>query len=149
MAKLKAMVAADARAVAYLTLSKVAPKRGDRDLLFGGASYDVDLEITGKVAGRKISETVTGLLLVGEDQSRNSSSACDQAELLAVVANALDKPTRDRLFKRLRETFRETERLPPIDSHTVAEAKALLDELRSTKTTTVRGNVTFQEAKAA
>lgn len=147
MAKTKAMVAGDARAVCYLALAKVAAKRGDRDLLFGGSTYDVDVAITGKVAGRNVQEHVAGCLVVGEDQQRHKSAACDQAELLAIVAAALDKPARDRLFKKLRETFRETGRLPPIDTATVAEAKALLTELRSTTLETARGNVTFAEKK--
>ncbi len=149
MAKTQPLVQADARAVCYLALGKIAPKRGDRDKLIAGTTYDVDLQITGKVGRRAVSEEIAGTLVVGEDQVRNASVACDQAELLACVAEALPKAGRDRLFKKLRELHAAHGTLPAVDSGILAEAKALLTELRSTKVTEVRGNVTFVERKAA
>jgi hypothetical protein len=149
MAKVQPLVAADARAVCYLALGKIAPKRGDRDKLMAGTTYDVDLEISGKVGRKHVVESLAGTLIVGEDQVRNVSTACDQAELLAYAVAGLDKPARQRLFKLLREAFRDTGSIPSVDSDVLADTKALLTELRSTKVTDVRGNVTFVERKAA
>lgn len=140
-----AMCAADRRAVAYAALEKAAKKRSDRDLLFAGAKYAVDLVIAGKIGRGAVKETVKGTLDVGEDQMQVRSEAVDTAELLAVVTESLTKPARDRLFSKLRDTFKHNGRLP-CDEVVLIEAKALLKELRAETTKSVRGNVVFTPA---
>lgn len=143
------MTAADRRAVLYSALASVAKKRSNRALLFGGGFYPVDVKITGKCGRGTVNETVKGELLVGEDSVRNSSSACDQAELLACVVAGIETPVRDRIFKTIRETFATKGTLPTVDAAVVAATDALLTELRSNTSETKKGDVTFKPAKEA
>lgn len=145
-----ACTAADRLAICWSALGKVAGKRSNRDLLTDGAAYPVDLEISGKIGRGCVSDRVVGTLHVGEEQRSSTSSACDQAELLACVAAALTKPQRDRLFTALAEGFHETGALPtPRDPNVVAECQLLIGKLRATVEKINRGNVTFELAKPA
>jgi hypothetical protein len=142
------LCAADRRAVLYSALAKIAPSRSDRDQLFAGGCYKVDVTISGKVGRGQVNEQIVGELCVGEDSERSKSTACDQAELLAYVVAGLTKPERDRLYKTLRDAFRASGAIPSVDVDVLADTKALLTELRSTTTERKRGDVTFKEKKA-
>lgn len=142
------LVAADARAVAYAAVAKAADKRFDRDQLLAGAAYPVDLVLSGKVGRRQVKEAIAGILTVGEDGTRNASAAAKPEALVAAIAAALSKPERDRLFKKLRDVWRDTGALPSIDETVLGEAAALVKELRSVTVQTVRGSVSFQDQAA-
>lgn len=140
----KGMTAADALAVLWHTLSKVAPKRAPHDLLVAGAEYSIaHCKIEATVGRFEVSDELSGRLCVGEEQQRAQTTACDQVELLANIAGTLTKPHRERLFASVLETYKDDGTLPAVHRAIVAECKALIDQLRDSKTVPVRGNVRF------
>ncbi|MBN2024058.1 MAG: hypothetical protein JW809_14845 [Pirellulales bacterium] len=130
-------------AVLWHALERVAGKEGRRDHLTAGERYDLKLAITGEIAGQPIDAVrVAGILSVGHDSTRASSTGPKAELLLAHVLARLNERTREKICRELPEVFaREGNQLPAADPAIVAAATNLLARLRAKTEITARGPV--------
>lgn len=134
------------RAVLFAALEQIAKNNTSRDLLVDDSKTKVDLTIKGSVKSFEVKESFAGQLLVGAPSVRSTSVACDQAELLAVLASKLSAKKRADLFAYLIETFANDKALPEQDGDILTECKSLLKALRWAASQTCRGSVRFEAA---
>lgn len=133
-------------AIAWSALSKIADKKAKaaRDLLEAGEVQSVELMVRAKLGRAMLVEHVTGTLHVCEDQLRADASKCDPAEVLAVLADELTPERRAKLFASMIDTYRATGSLESrVTKELLAECQGLIDQLRDSRTKTVRGNFRF------
>jgi hypothetical protein len=134
------------RAVLFAALEQIAKHHTSRDLLVDDSKTKVDLSIKGHVKTFEVKEAFSGQLIVGPPSTRSTSVACDQVELLAVLASKLSAKKRAELFAYLIESFANDKALPAADGDVLAECKTLLTALRWSKPQTSRGSVRFEVA---
>lgn len=133
---------AEADAVLWAALGKVAAKEARRDLLREECSYPVNVIVTGRVVDVDVRKSIRADLTVGSEQTRASSRGPDNTHLLACILGKLNQKTREKLCRDLPEDFLKAgESLPDVELSLHAMAKSLLSRLRSKQSTTVAGSV--------
>lgn len=132
------------RAVLFAALEQIAKHHTSRDLLVDDSKTKVDLTIKGQVKSFEVKEAFSGQLIVGPPSTRSTSVACDQVELLAVLASRLSGKKRAELFAYLIGQFQKDKALPAANDDVLAECKSLLQALRWAKPQTVNGPVRFE-----
>lgn len=134
------------RAILFASLAKLAAAEHDRDQLPASTAHSVSGYIQATVERKTVEESFAGVLAVGADSQSNASSACDQAELLATLLDAMPKTRAASLLASLPEDFARLGQLPAVSEESAAAARALLKRLRIARTITKRGSVTFSRS---
>lgn len=128
----------------WCSLGYLAGKRSDRDLLEPG-DYRSRIGISAVIDGKKVSDELVGSLVLGQPSQRASSSAAPVDHVVACVLAALpDEEARHKFMQRVESYFLEHGCLVPIPDSAIETAKLWLARLRSHRTTTVSGTLTFQ-----
>jgi hypothetical protein len=132
------------RSVLMLAASKIGSKETRRELLGIGA-YAVSLRLSGTVDGIAFrGERIDGRLAIDPDTERSSSVAAPQGELVAHLLGLLPRTKRNALLAGLPDEFLANGgKLPEADPEIVEAAETLLDRLRSRRTTTATGAVSW------
>lgn len=134
---------------AWHAISKVAAKECDRDELSDGADYDVHFRVIAEVGGQTLDQSFDARLSVGYESERAGSAPSAEA-LLGFCLAKLSKPKREALLAEIESEYAAAGELP-VAGDVTELAKQSLKRMRSSKTSTVRGNVsckaTVAEAK--
>ncbi len=132
-------------ALVWAALDKAAGKEKRRELLQPGAKHNVSLELSGAVDGQAIDRRqVAGVLSIGHDSTRASSSGPAAGEVLGYLLAKLNPKTREKILRTLPEEFAAGGgKLPAVDADIVAAAENLLGRLRNKVTKESRGAVNF------
>lgn len=135
---------ADRQNYIFAALAYLAKKRTNRDQLTVGKTT-----ISGKIEAqvgraKPIRLPFSGTLHVADDQKKASSSGPDTAHLLALCLAEMAPATRYKILHKLPEQFAAKQQLPSAEQELQAQAKHLLERLRSQTQKTTRGSVTFE-----
>ena len=131
------------QAVLWAAVGYAAGKEGSRQDLGDGASYTVDLRVTGTIEGEVARTRVTGKLCVGHPQEKASSSGPKQAEVLAAVLALIGPRKRAEVLRTLPETYAGLGNRLDVDPLILTAADAMLARMRVKSTVPQRGVVTF------
>lgn len=144
MAPRTANAAAVINSKLWCALGYLAGKRSDRELIEPGA-YKTRLNISGLIDGKKVADDIAGQLMLGQPSTRASSTAAPVDHVVAMVLAALpDEEARHKLMLRAELHFAEHQCLIPVPEASIETAKLWLARLRSHKTASVSGSLTFQ-----
>jgi len=130
-------------AVAWIALERAASKECRRETLAEGAAHEVDLRVDGTIDEEPFVRSIHGSLVVGHAGVRASSAAPDASHLLGLILGKLSRAVRERLLADLPEKFAELGGLPEVPAERVAEAKNLLDRLRTKRQIGVRAPISL------
>jgi hypothetical protein len=120
------------RSILLAAAAKIAAKESRRELLAGGKSHAVIVRMSGNVDGEVFrGEKFEGSLTVDLDTTQSASVAAPPAEVVAYFLGALSATARRRILADLPDEFLAAGGMPAIDDEHLAEAKTLLERLRS------------------
>jgi|GEM_PF-4449484 len=136
------------RSILWTALAKLGAKEADRNLLDDGIDHRVNFLIDASVDGEPIEEARFGRLTIGHPQTTHRSTAPNMPQLVGVLLEKLNKPTREKLLDELPRLFL-ADGLPDPGPELVGQAEKLLKQLRSKTTATSRGQVVFGEQTPA
>ena len=114
-----------------------------RDLLKDGESFDVRLDVSGMVGNVEINERIAGTLSIGHEQTKASAATPDYVGVVAHLLEQMPGTRREALLTELPKHYTANGSLPEVTDERTSQAKSLLEQLRSRKTTTARGAVHF------
>lgn len=131
------------RAIFWHAMAKIGGKRGLRNLLPDGPSaFPFSATIDWRVGrASDVHDSISGRVLIADDQQKASSSAPDFQRLLALALERMSEANRVRFIRDIRDRHARGEGLGDCSADTVALCKQLLMELRSHKTVTQAGIV--------
>ncbi len=128
--------------VVFAAMEKVGAKQKKPDHLADGASHSVRMLIKGEVDGQLFEQSIVSIVSIGHRQEKSSSVNPQVAELIAYMLSKLNTATRERILADVPSEFRDNgQQLPELSKELVNAAKAMLKQLRETKTVTARGPV--------
>ena len=132
-------------AVVWAALEKIAGKERRRELLQPGAKHNVALSVSGSIDDRTIDRRkIAGVLSVGHDSTRTSSSGPGMTEVVGYLLAKLNPRTREKILRTLPEEFAAGENtMPVVDGDILESAKNLLGRLRAKQTVSAKGPVSF------
>lgn len=131
------------RGIALLAIQKFAEAEKVRDMLPGGITCDVDLEIAGEIDGVDYHDAIVGMLTVSPDQIATSSSGISPTQLVGILLAKLPLKSREKLLDELPKEY-SANKLPEVDKEITKAAKRLLERLRTNgPPDTKRGTVNF------
>ena len=137
------------QAILWSALKKLGGKEADRDLLEDGGDHSVSVLIDASVDGQPVEETRFGRLKIGHEHATQSATAPNMPQLVGLLLGKLSGPTREKLLDELPGQFLKAGELPDPGEELTKSAKKLLQQLRSKKTGTAKGQVVFAEQTAA
>ena len=128
----------------WAAMLKIGQKEFDSKQVQESTTHSIDLQITGKINGRPISESIESVVSIGESQEKSSSVNPQMPQLVAWILSKLNTATRTRILEDLPSEFVELGAMPESDEHLVNDTKSLLKQLRQVKTVTARGPIRCQ-----
>jgi hypothetical protein len=128
-------------AVVWAALGKVAAKEARRDELTAGGSHVLHLSVAGHVDDEPVAQIVRGVLCVGHDALKASSTGPAAAGVVACILAKLNAVTREQICRTLPEEYAAAGKLPEVDASLSAAAESLLTRLRTKDQVTQRGAV--------
>ena len=136
------------RSVLMLAASKIGVKESRRELLSVGA-YQVILRLSGTVDGLAFrGQKIEGRLAIAPDTERSSSFAAPQGDLVAYLLGQMPSTRRKAILAGLPDEFLAAGgKLPECDAELIEAAETLLERLRSRRTTTAAGAVSWSFAE--
>lgn len=131
-------------AALWAILAKIASKEWVRGELPGGLACEYHLSVAGVVGGAPVATSAGGILTVGADQQKASSTGPKAEHVLACVLSKLNETTRDKILAELPEHFAKEGELPDVSALLMERTKQFLARLRNKKQITARGPIGCQ-----
>lgn len=144
MAMAKSQAAQRRQSILFAAIERFAAKRSIRSDLKAGSTTALSATISGQVGNEpKIELEMSGVLSVGHPTEFNHSTAAPANEVVGALLAMLPAKQRVRQVRELRRKYAEDGTLAPEQKY-VEEANALMQSLRSMKSKTRAGVVSFR-----